>query len=533
MPAAVLGRWLAGDRILLAGTATAEWTATLPQPGRTIATWTPGAPGPDGDTRSPAAQGSDRAALSTDAAGQDFDAAVCAGWSWTGGPASHRRFLAGIRRRVCPGGVLVVDQPAAPDDFDPLTGRAGVVRCYHPTELAELVRAAGFRVEHVELTSPGAGGGPPGMMILARAVPSPPSTLAVTGWGEDAGDVWLDLRYADDETELLDPPPAAAWAGLAATAEEVAGHYPVDDPYGSVRGAPVVSRYFGREVTPDQLVFGAGVTALLHDLSGLADSGPVLAPVDTHPDLSAWATMRGSDIEIVPGRASVAALRAAISRYQPALVHLDRPAFDASVFALDDILRIAQAAAEVGAALVVDESPAAYLGPADSAATVVGQADNLVVVRGFTKAYSWGGLRAGYAVCSPGIATRVRELATPMSIGELALRAALEVLAAGDPLAAVRERLRRVKPPFVALLTKAGLAVEPGHPDIPWVVVANPDGAVQRELASRGIRGLLPAPAPVPVPPESGQLHLTVPQSDRRITLFEALFSAVGEDVSR
>ncbi|OJF16223.1 aminotransferase class I/II-fold pyridoxal phosphate-dependent enzyme [Couchioplanes caeruleus] len=503
-----IDRWLTGERILLAAGDAAGWTTALTRPGRTISVWPPEAEAPQSD------------------------AAVCADWRWRGDEAAHRRFLAEIRRRLRPSGMLVIEQAGATAGFDPLTGRAGPVRFYHPTELATLVGGAGFRVAHVELTSTAEGPAPPGVLIVARALVAPPDSLAVTGWGEESADTRLDLRYADDEAELLDPPPAAVWAGLAASADEVAGHYPVDDPFGSLRGAPVVSRYLGRTVAPAQLYFGAGVTSLLRDLAGLADGGPVLAPAHTHPDLQAWAAFRGAEIEIAAGPATVAGLTAEIRRVRPALVHLDRPAFDASILGLADLVRLAGTAAEAGAAVVVDESAAAYLGPAGSAATVVGEAGNLIVLRGFTKAYSWGGLRAGFAVCSPAIAVRVRELVTPMLIGELALLAALRVLAAGDPLAALRRRVRTVKPRFVERLTTAGLAVEPGHPDIPWVVVADADGAAGRTLAGRGIRGLLPAPAPVPSPPAPGRLHLTVPLSARRIELFDTLFDTVREDVS-
>ncbi|GAA0459742.1 hypothetical protein Ade02nite_13810 [Paractinoplanes deccanensis] len=496
----LLDRWPPADRILVAGPDAARPAGELARPGRTVTAWPP-APG---DPRA--------------------DAAVCAGWRWTSGEAEHRRFLAEVRRRLRPGGTLILDQAAAGGDVDPLTGRGGTVRYYHPTELAGLVRAAGFRTEHVELTGAAPGAGPPGVLVAARALLAPPEALAVTGWGADAGEVRLDLRYADDETELLDPAPGKIWADVAAEADQVAGHYPVDDPFGGVRGAPVVSRFFGRPVPPGQLSFGAGVTSLLRDLAGLADGGPVVAPEHTHPDLQAWAAFAGSDVHV----ATAAALTARIRECRPALVLLDRPGFDAGVLALADVVRLAGVAAQTGAVVVVDESAAAYLGPAGSCATVAADTGNLVVLRGFTKAYSWGGLRAGYAICSPELAPRVRELITPMLIGEPALRAALGVLAAGDPLAALRRRVREVKPPFARKLAAGGFAVISGHPDIPWVTVADPDGAAGRALAARGIRGLLPAPAPVPAPPAPGRLHLTVPLSRRRIELFDTLFE--GQD---
>src|SRR3954447_25653480 len=100
----------------------------------------------------------------------------------------------------------------------------------------------------------------------------PPAGLAVAGWRTPAG-VALDLRYTPEETDWLDPRPAAVWedtlAGSPALGAEDAGHYAVDDPYGGERGAVPIGRCFGREVVPEQVTFAAGITSLLHALADL------------------------------------------------------------------------------------------------------------------------------------------------------------------------------------------------------------------------------------------------------------------------
>ena len=461
------------------------------------------------------------------------DAAICIGWHGRGRDADQRRMLARVRRHLAEHGVLAIEQLPPPGDgprvYDPVTGRLeGGARLYHPVELTTLVRSAGFVVERIETGPPSTGEIPRAARIVAQALPGPPRSLAATMWGEPSGEVRLDLRYADDEAALLDPPLATVWADIAGSAgqaiADIVSHYPVDDPFGSVRGAPVVSRYFGAAIEPRQLTFGAGVTSLLHALSGLADGGPVLAPAFTHPDLDTWAVARGAEVQIVGQPATHGQLMDAIEADRPALLHLDRPTFTAEVLALDELALVARAASAVGAPVVVDESAAAYLRAAHSAVQLVEQADNLVVLRGFTKGYSWGGLRGGFAVASHGVAEQVRELMVPMQIGELALQEALRLLAVGDIFDHLRARIRLVKPEFAALLASAGFSVTRGHEDIPWLVVADPDGSVVHFLAERGIRGLPPVPAPVAVPP-AGLLHLTVPLSARRISLFQELIS--------
>jgi histidinol-phosphate/aromatic aminotransferase/cobyric acid decarboxylase-like protein len=307
---------------------------------------------------------------------------------------------------------------------------------------------------------------------------------------------------------------------------EVVGQYPVSDPFGGLRGAPVVSRHFGCPIAAHQLTFGAGVTSLLHDLAGLADDGPILAPALVHPDLEAWAAARGVGVRLVEEPATFRPLLEALDTVQPTLLHLDRPAFAAGIYTLNEVAALARAASTVDAIVVVDESAAPYLGPADSAIRLVGSVGNLVVLRGFTKAYSLGGLRCGFAVCAEGVADQVRELVVPMQVSELALLGALRLLTAGDILGPLRARIRTVKPAFAEQLAGAGLDVDHGHPDIPWVVVADAAGSATRFLAERGIRGLLPLAAPATTLPRAGLLRLTVPLSARRIALFNDLMSA-------
>jgi histidinol-phosphate/aromatic aminotransferase/cobyric acid decarboxylase-like protein len=349
--------------------------------------------------------------------------------------------------------------------------------------------------------------------------------------------VRLDLRYASDEAELLDPQPQAVWEALVSELGRggagVVAAYPVDDPYGGARAAEGVGRFFGISLAPAQVTFAAGVTSLLHDLAALADGGPVAAPELAHPDLAAWAAARGSELRLLAGDPAGGRLAAHVAASRPALVHLDRPDFAGRFLSLDEVEALARAAARVGAAVVIDESPAPYLGPAGSAATRVNAVPNLVVLRGFTKAYSLGGMRAGFAVASPQAARRVREVVAPMQVGELALAAALRLLAAGDVFARLRAHVARVKPGAAALLREAGVGIVPNDPRLPWLALEDPGGAAGAFLAERGIRALRPSPPPVFPEPRLEVLRLTVPLSDARRALFRALLAGTEPPSTR
>jgi histidinol-phosphate/aromatic aminotransferase/cobyric acid decarboxylase-like protein len=434
-----------------------------------------------------------------------FDAALCLGCLDSGPDATKLRLLRRLREVLAPGGVLVAEGAA---------------------ELAALVRRGGFQVER-----PGSGA-----VVVAHPLPAPPRSLAVTAWRTPPG-VRLDLRYAPDEAELLDPSPSGVWEevvrSVARGGAEVVSRYAVDDPYGAERGAAVVGAYFGCPVEPHRLTFAAGVTSLLHDLCGLADGGPIVAPALVHGDLEAWAAARGTPFRLLPEPVTAERLLADLERGETALLHLDRPTFTGELLELDELEAVAHAAARVDAPVLVDESAAPYLGPAASAATLVHRLDNLVVLRGFTKAYSWGGLRAGFALASDGLAPRVRELVAPLQVGELALLGALRLLATGDVFGRLRERVRAMKPATVELLEAAGLAVVPGLPILPWVAVHDPGGAASRLLRRRGIRALEPVSPPVHPPRPAEVLRLTIPLSDERLELLRTLLARSEQAVRR
>jgi histidinol-phosphate aminotransferase len=349
----------------------------------------------------------------------------------------------------------------------------------------------------------------------------------------------VDLRYLPDEADWLDPAPADLWEATIRAAPGLgaglAESYPVDDPYGGDRGAPVVGRFFGIDLAPEQVTFAAGVTGLLHALAALVGPGPVVAPELVHPDLEVWAAARGARVELVPGRVSAAALVAAIEDTRPSVVHFDRPAFGNEVLSLADVERVASAAAAVGAAVVIDEAPAPYLGIGASAARLAGRASNLVVLRGFTKAYSLGGMRAGFAVASGGVAECVRAAVPPLQVGEPALAVALRVLEAGDVFGRLRARIRATKPRTVRLLEAAGLAVDAGDPDVPAAVIDDTDSAAARVLDPLGIVGLRPVLPPGARPEAADLVHVRTPVDDERIGLLATLLGSVrprGEPVA-
>lgn len=449
--------------------------------------------------------------------------------------AGMRRWVwRSARQAVVAGGPLILLNDLRSNGQGPAASKGQSTRPWTHLELANdlaaPLRDSGFAVTDADLLQNTADPMPP---LVARALPTPPSSLAATAWAQSEEHSVLDLRYADDEADWLAPSPKAVWTDFVASLDGsdcgLVDQYPLQDPYGSVRGAPVVARYFDCALSPENVIFGAGVSTLLHDLSGLARSGSILAQEFVHPDLEAWAVTQGARLEVVPDTSDASALLSALPNCQPWVVHLDRPSFQGDVLSLDNVLTVAQVAKTCGAVVVVDESALPYLAAHDSAVQLVASTHNLVVLRGFTKGYSFPGLRAAFAVVSSAVSTRIREVIVPMQIGGLALELALRLLARADAFRHLRARLPSTKSAFVALLRQAGFVVHAGHELIPWVVVIDQDGSVESRLARLGIRGLAPARLPVLQQSRSDVIHLTVPLSPHRTALLQRLLAAEQE----
>ena len=481
------------------------------------------------------------------------------GLGW-GTDADQRRLLRRIRQCLAPGGVLVLDLSnlgailrnflatwqiatehgsfAIRRDYLPTTGRIEgwfehlpaegsaislwqSIRVYLVEQVIGLVKQCGFAVEamHAEFDRD-----QPVTMdsryvqLVCRAVPVPPDSLALVRSTRAPGP-GLDLHWTPDEAEFLRPTPQELWQQWwpATVTEqlELVGEYGLHDPYGGHRGAAVLSAAHGVGLDAGCITFGAGVTHLLAALSTLAEGGRVATGAFGHPDLAEWARAGGSDVLVVDGWADLAAVRSC------SLVVLDRPGAAGEVQDPAELARLCTRLAST-AVVVVDESYANYLGPNASAVPVTADVDNLVVVRGFSKGYCLGGLRAGYAVCSPALAEPVRTRAVPMAVATASLEFALRLTAAGDIFGPLRDRIAEVAPVVRTALQRLGVATSTGHPALPWLVAQ--DAAVAaRVLGQAGIshKSFRPAGGT-----GAALVRLALPLSEARLQRFLHLVQA-------
>lgn len=184
-----------------------------------------------------------------------------------------------------------------------------------------------------------------------------------------------------------------------------------------------------------------------------------------------------------------------------------------AVIPASDIVRICEAAASVGALVLVD---LAYVEFADSDPTpLLTGLKNAVLVRTFSKALGLAGLRVGYAVAPAEIAPMLRAMGGPYPTSGLSLALAARSLTDEDRLARVRSQIRSERSRLTDLCTRLDLDPLPSEGN--FVLVRTPLAALLRErfmALGISVRAFASKPA------LENALRITLPGSE---TSFERL----------
>lgn len=339
----------------------------------------------------------------------------------------------------------------------------------------------------------------------------------------------LGLAWTSDERGALAVDLAAfvrEWLARDAAADRPAvERYAVDDPYGEAALRGTVEGFFGTDV--GVVVAGAGVNSLLHAVSRLV-RGELLVVGAVYPDLPHWAATAGAAVRHVPAEAvdDPAGLDVA----DGSVVFLERPALLGATVGLAALEALCRRVGERGGVVVVDESNASYAPPASSAVTLVPRVDDLVVLRGMSKALGLGGLRVGLAIGSAAARERVLGCVPPLQASPASIGLARAVLTLGDIAAPLRERVaahqREGTPLLAAVLASVpGGGPEPAPGGVPYWFV--PLGDAPRRLAALGLVGK--EHAHWVGAPGTGVVvrhRLSVPLAPDRFARFRALLSA-------
>jgi len=192
-----------------------------------------------------------------------------------------------------------------------------------------------------------------------------------------------------------------------------------------------------------------------------------------------------------------------------------------SVVKLVEITELSKAAAAVGGLLVVDEAYAEFSSEA-SAATLITEYPNVIVIRTMSKAFAFAGARLGYLIADPVVIDALQLVRLPyhlsaitQAVAEVALSFSTELLAGVDTLIAQREIVQ-------AELTKLGLTITPSAANfLLFGSFKQPADQIWQKLLDRGILirdvGLL------------GQLRVTIGTAAENQAFISALTEVLAE----
>lgn len=208
-------------------------------------------------------------------------------------------------------------------------------------------------------------------------------------------------------------------------------------------------------ITPEMLLLGNGSQQLLYLVNKLLiDPGcRVLGYAPQYSSYCSDVLLCGGQYRAAAteenGKFSGATLLEELTD-EDTLIYLDNPNNPTGqCLPLDEVAHIARVAAAKGVCVFVDEAFGDYISQEESAICLLGQYDNIIVSRTFSKAFGMAGLRLGYLSATPAVIREMKKLTTPYDGSSPARSMACSALAETDFLSHLRRVVRQVKQPML------------------------------------------------------------------------------------
>lgn len=284
-----------------------------------------------------------------------------------------------------------------------------------------------------------------------RLFPAAPQPFIDLSTGINPVPYRLPRLSADDLARLPDPAAATALAGIAARA------------YGASSASHVVP--------------APGTQILLPLVAGLVPPGRAAILSPAYGEFARAAALAGHSI-------TAAHTLDAISDARLAFVgNPNNP--DGRLYARGDLIALAERLRARGGILVVDEA-FMDVGPAGASLGDEVGSGNIVVLRSFGKFFGLAGLRLGFALAAPQLATRIAAILGPWAVSGPALAVGAKALADAAWIARTRTRLRKSAARLDTMLSGAELDIV-GGTDLFRLVRTPAASALFEHLGQAGI----------------------------------------------
>ncbi len=230
----------------------------------------------------------------------------------------------------------------------------------------------------------------------------------------------------------------------------------------------------GKPVPVERILVGNGSTEIIHLLARvyLSDLGSDREPsvfqlTPTYGEYTGACRQAGAVVSSFEATSNPSfcwdIVKAAqrIIQERPRLVFVCNPNNPTGVYlGLEEIEPLAEAVADCGALLVIDEAYLSFVsGPWDSMGLPA--PDNVVLLRSMTKDYALTGLRLGYAIASENVIANLQAFQPDWSVNGLAQAAGLAALADTEYLPRARQAVDQAKSLLSDRLDRLSLTVHP------------------------------------------------------------------------
>ncbi|MEM8605082.1 MAG: aminotransferase class I/II-fold pyridoxal phosphate-dependent enzyme [Cyanobacteria bacterium P01_H01_bin.121] len=273
--------------------------------------------------------------------------------------------------------------------------------------------------------------------------------------------------------------------------------YNAADPYYKTQLTTGYRHFFHCQDLPaDSVFFGCGSADLFKTLlSFVLPAGVIIGPALQYPEYVDYIRASGRQyLGVFTPKHSfpTQGILDGIDQHQQtcAAVLLDRPSNPTGqVVSVAELVQILQAAATAKILVIVDEAYANYMPVAESAVNLLGQHQNLVLLRSNAKAYGIGSMRVGFlAFGSPAIAAQFAKVQTPFCPDLFAVEFANYLFQQGDTfLDPLRYEIQQQKAELQQRLMRLGFTCLPSHASISILMLHLPGHHLREEFQREGV----------------------------------------------